>query len=114
MKKRSEKFSLRYLKKIIVKPLVRSLHPEKIIVFGSHAYGNPRPNSDVDLLIVLKRPRDHIKRYKAVSRIFSPRPFPMDILVRTPREITERLRIGDFFFEEIVHNGVVLYDKQAA
>ncbi len=54
------------------------------------------------------RPAD---RYLAVSRLLRPRPFPLDILVKTPQEIDEALTKGDFFIREIVTKGRVLYER---
>ena len=76
----------------VVDCLAANLHPEKIILFGSYAYGNPTPDSDVDLLVVLDTNASSTERYLAVSRLLYPRPFPVDILVRTPREIEHALR----------------------
>jgi hypothetical protein len=46
-----------------------------------------------------------------VSRLLRPRPFPMDILVRTPEEIQHRLEIGDYFIREVLEQGRVLYER---
>ncbi len=95
----------------VVERLVTRLHPNKIILFGSYAYGKPTPDSDVDLLVILETDASATERYLAVSRLLYPRPFPVDILVRTPREIKEALRTGDFFIHEIVSQGRVLYER---
>lgn len=95
----------------VVRRLVAHLQPEKIILFGSYAYGNPTPDSDVDLLVILHSNRPTTDRYLAVSRLLYPRPFPLDLLVRTPQEIEGALRAGDFFIQEIVTQGRVLYER---
>jgi predicted nucleotidyltransferase len=95
----------------IVRRIVRELHPEKIILFGSYGYGSPTNDSDVDLLVIMEtsdRPGD---RYLAVSRLIRPRPFPLDILVKTPAEITHALEKGDFFIREVVNKGQTLYER---
>jgi predicted nucleotidyltransferase len=97
--------------KEIVQRIVRELRPEKIILFGSYGYGSPTNDSDVDLLVIMEtndRPAD---RYLAVSRLIRPRPFPLDILVKTPAEITQALERGDFFIREIVTKGQTLYER---
>ncbi len=86
------------------------LHPEKIILFGSYAYGAPTPDSDVDLLVIMKTNLPPSKRYLLVSRLLRPRPFPVDILVKTPSEIKHALNTGDFFVREIMSQGQVLYE----
>ena len=94
-----------------VERIVRELQPEKVILFGSHAYGRPTPDSDVDLLVVMHTAASSTERYLAVSRLLRPRPFPVDILVRTPQEIDRSLKKGDFFIDEILSLGRVLYER---
>jgi len=92
--------------------LVEGLRPEKIILFGSYAYGSPTPDSDVDLLVVMETNLSSTQRFLAVSRLLSPRPFPIDILVKRPHEIKRALAAGDFFIKEIISQGKVLYERQ--
>ncbi|MCI0334415.1 MAG: nucleotidyltransferase domain-containing protein [Planctomycetes bacterium] len=93
--------------------IAREFDAEKIILFGSHAYGTPGPNSDVDLLVILpvtgKRWR---KAAEIRNRVRSP--FPMDLLVRAPDEMDRRLRAGDPFLREIDERGVVRHAKHYA
>jgi uncharacterized protein len=95
----------------IVRRLVAALQPEKIILFGSYAYGTPSRDSDVDLLVVLDTPARPVDRYLAVSRLLRPRPFPLDLLVKTPAEIMQGLAKGNAFIREIVTQGRVLYEQ---
>ncbi|MBI4063040.1 MAG: nucleotidyltransferase domain-containing protein [Elusimicrobia bacterium] len=88
------------------------LNAEKVILFGSYAWGNPGPDSDVDLFVVMKSKERPADRAMRVSDLLYPRPFPVDIMVRTPQEIKKRLSIGDFFIEEIVKKGKVLYERR--
>lgn len=85
---------------------------EKVILFGSYARGNPTPDSDVDLLVVWNTRRLPTQRWMAVSRLFSRRPFPMDIVVRTPRQIENALSRKDCFIREVFSTGKVLYEKE--
>jgi predicted nucleotidyltransferase len=94
-----------------IQKIVSELKPEKVILFGSYAYGTPNPHSDVDLLIVMKTRASPKDRSWAVSRLLLPRPFPVDILVKTPKEVSEALASGDFFIKEILTRGKVLYDR---
>ena len=94
-----------------IQKIVRELSPDKIILFGSYAYGNPNPHSDVDLLIIMDTDQSHKERSWAVSRLLLPRPFPVDILVKTPKEVEEALESGDFFLREILSRGQVLYER---
>lgn len=91
--------------------IARALHPKKIILFGSYAHGRPHRDSDVDLLIVLKEKRKTHHRYEEVSKLLEPRTFPVDLLVRTSREIRHRLKIGDTFIQDILGRGKVLYES---
>lgn len=93
-----------------VEKIVRELNPEKIILFGSYAYGNPTPDSDVDLLIILKTDSKRAERVVAVSNILYPREFPVDILVKTPQELNDELT-HNFFLREITSKGKVLYER---
>ena len=94
-----------------VQRIVQELKPEKVILFGSYAYGTPDPHSDVDLLVVMKTNASLKDRSWAVSRLLLPRPFPVDILVKTPKEVEKALESGDFFLKEILTRGKVLYAR---
>jgi len=94
-----------------IQKIVRELDPEKIVLFGSYAYGTPNQHSDVDLLVVMKTAASIKDRSWAVSRLLLPRPFPVDILVKTPEELEESLKAGDFFLKEILTRGKVLYER---
>lgn len=95
--------------KELCEQIVREFHPEKIILFGSHAYGTPTPDSDVDLLVVMPYEGEYRQQLiKMVTKVGIY--LPMDLLLRTPKEIEERLRLGDFFIKEITERGKVMYD----
>lgn len=94
-----------------IQKIVDELKPEKIVLFGSYAYGTPNPHSDVDLLVVMKTNAALKERSWKVSRLLLPRPFPVDILVKTPKEIKTSLKSGDFFLKEILTRGKVLYER---
>ena len=95
----------------VTKRIVQEFNPQRIIVFGSQAYGQPTHDSDVDLLIVMESDERPATRAMRVSKLLRPRPFPMDILVRTPQEIQQRLEMGDYFIQEIMERGKVLYER---
>ena len=94
-----------------IQKIVRELNPEKIVLFGSYAYGMPNPDSDVDLLVIMQTNASLKERSWAVSRLLLPRPFPVDILVKTPEEVEKALGAKDFFLEEILTRGQVLYAR---
>lgn len=82
--------------------------PEKIILFGSYAYGTPNKDSDIDLLVVVKHQGAAIKQ-AAEIRLALPNELPIDVIVRTSERLKERLEINDFFMRNIVERGQVLY-----
>jgi len=83
--------------------------PDKIILFGSYAYGTPHADSDVDLLVVMPTWSQHSKSVQIRWRLAAP--FPLDLLVRTPKEMAWRLAEGESFTTTIVSQGKVLYEK---
>ncbi len=83
--------------------------PEKIILFGSHAYGQPHADSDVDILVIMPA-RNEPDQAARISLAIDP-PFPLDIDVRTPKTMKWRLEEGDSFLREVVERGKVLYEK---
>jgi predicted nucleotidyltransferase len=74
--------------------------PDKIILFGSYAYGTPHADSDVDILVIM--PARHQGSKAGRIRWEVPAPFPMDLIVRTPETLRWRLQEGDAFLREIV------------
>ena len=93
----------------IVRRVIEAFHPEKIILFGSYAYGHPTSDSDVDLLVILDTDQGPAERQVAVSRLIRPRPFPVDVLVKTPYEIQVAVKRKDPLILEILQRGKVLY-----
>ncbi len=87
--------------------------PEKIVLFGSYAYGTPNPCSDVDLLVVMPYEGGGIAQAVRILQAVMP-PFGLDIVVRRPDELKQRVEAGDYFLREIVNKGRVLYDAANA
>jgi len=89
--------------------IVKQFNPERIILFGSYAAGTAGPDSDVDLLVVL--PFEG-KTWRMASKIRGrTRPaFPMDLLVRTPKQLHQRLAMHDVFIRDITKRGKTLYE----
>lgn len=83
--------------------------PARIIVFGSHAYGNPTEDSDVDILIVVARGLDGYRKAAEISLRVEPG-FSLDLLVRTSAVLEKRIALNDFFLQEIVTKGITVYD----
>ncbi|HEY3295131.1 MAG TPA: nucleotidyltransferase domain-containing protein [bacterium] len=90
--------------------IAREFHPQKIILFGSYAYGTPHDDSDVDLLVVLPEIEGNpIRKAAQILQHVSHR-FAIDLLVRTPEVIRQRIEWEDFFLREIMERGTVLYE----
>ncbi|HDL64014.1 MAG TPA: nucleotidyltransferase domain-containing protein [Proteobacteria bacterium] len=93
----------------MIQPLVHDYNPEQIILFGSYAGGSPTEDSDVDLLIVLPFKGKSI--HKAVEmRLKLRSSFPVDLVVRTPAKVRERLDLDDQFMINIFKTGRILYE----
>jgi len=89
--------------------IIKLFHPQKIILFGSYAYGAPTEDSDVDMLVIM--PFEGKGAHKATEILIATDPhFPIDLLVRTPEQIKTRVEMGDFFLREVTKKGKVLYD----
>ena len=89
--------------------IAAEFHPEKIILFGSYANGTPRPDSDVDFLVVLRFRGCGLEKSVQIAETVKP-DFPVDLVVRTPEDLRRRLAWDDFFLQEVVESGRVLYE----
>ena len=90
--------------------IVQDFQPERIILFGSYAYGNPTPDSDVDLLVVLAFEGKNL--YKSLEILNRANPtFPIDLLARRPDDTERRYREGDPLIREALDRGKVLYER---
>ena len=89
--------------------IAREFKPEKIILFGSHAYGKPEWDSDVDLLIIMPFKGRHTRKAIEILDPLNPAT-ALDLLVGTPGQVEKRLAMGDFFMREIIERGKVMYE----
>jgi uncharacterized protein len=80
----------------VCRRIAEEFEPEKIILFGSHVYGQPTPESDLDLLVVMQYEGDYFLQASKIRRRLGLMT-PMDLLMRTPEELQYRLDIGDRF-----------------
>jgi uncharacterized protein len=88
--------------------IAERFQPDKIILFGSYAYGKPHEESDVDLLVIM-RTKNAIDQSIRIKMAFK-RLFSLDLIVRTPWQIERGLKDDDWFLREIVEKGKVLYE----
>lgn len=92
--------------------LVRRYRPEKIILFGSAARSAARGGSDLDLLVVKQTKKRPMERVREVVRVL-PHSIDTDIIVLTPSELAARQREGNYLVQEILRDGVVLYERKS-
>src|SRR5713101_5371517 len=89
--------------------IAEEFHPDKIILFGSHAWGTPHKDSDVDLLVVMPAYNQHNQAVRIRWRLAAP--FPVDLIVRTPKEMKWRLAESQAVTNKNGAQGKVLYEK---
>ena len=94
----------------VARQIAEKFKPIKIILFGSYAYGTPRRESDVDLLVIMESSMKESALSLTIRRAIDYH-FGLDLIVKTPQDIAERIELGDFFLEEIVQKGKVLYEQ---
>ena len=95
----------------LVWAIVNQFNPDRVILFGSHAYGTPQPWSDADLLVVMDTPQGEGLALPAVRNERPRRPFSVDVVVRAQAEIDRRIALDDWFLEEIARKGQALYER---
>ena len=93
--------------------IVDAFSPQKVILFGSYAYGTPTFDSDIDLLVVMPY-KGHVHDQAIKIRRKLDSTMPVDLLVRTAEQVQERVEMEDFFMREIVEQGKILYETDHA
>jgi len=93
----------------IKEKIVREINPEKIILFGSYAWGKPTDDSDVDLLIIQKSNEPRRARQISLRRKLFGSGVPMDIIIYTPEELEKRMSIRDVYIRKILRDGKLIY-----
>lgn len=94
----------------IVSKIVSVASPEKVILFGSHAWGKPTKDSDVDLLVIQKSQERRLDREIKLTEAIFPAGIAVDILSYTPEELERAVNEHqNLFLEDIVRNGKILY-----
>jgi predicted nucleotidyltransferase len=95
----------------VVRQIAEKFHPQKIILFGSYARGKPRPESDVDMLVIMETPLKEVEQAIVICQQIDYR-FGLDLIVRTPKRLQERLEMGDWFLHDILEEGKVVYEHR--
>ena len=99
--------------KEITRKIAENFNPEKIILFGSYAWGKPERDSDLDLFVIMESKERPLRRAASMRHALKDDYIPMDILVRTPEEIRYRMNIGDPFIRKILRDGQVIYARDS-
>lgn len=95
----------------IAEAIVKSFHPKRIILFGSHARGDQREDSDLDLFVEMESDRRPPERAIEVSSIFGLRRWPLDVVVYTPSEVDRLRQVRGTLLSMIETEGEVLYER---
>ena len=95
----------------IVSRIVDAIHPHKIILFGSYAYGNPAPDSDVDLVVVTETPLPKRQTSVALWNLLGDIPFPKDIIVASREEFDFYSHEAGSVMRTAHEKGVVIYAR---
>ena len=95
----------------IAQHIAEQFNPEQIILFGSHAYGRPTAESDVDLLVVMDKPVDEMETMVEIAKSLPILTFGVDVIVRSRKTLERRKKLGDWFLREVTQKGKVLYER---
>ena len=94
----------------ITQKLVATLNPEQIILFGSHAYGEPNEDSDIDLLIIVSQSNEpRYRRSRLAYRALRGIGVPTDVIIMTREEVKRKVNVRSSLISRVIHDGRVLY-----
>ena len=93
----------------ITRQIVQQFHPQKVILFGSYAYGQATKDSDVDLLVVMDTDESPLHVAAKIAAAIE-HPFPLDVVVRTPVEFAAAVHRKGVFATEVATKGITLYE----
>ena len=91
--------------------IVSNFGPQKVILFGSYANGVPTQDSDIDLLVIMPYSGNELEKMVEIRRKLDSS-MPIDVLVKTPGLIEEKIGLGDYFIAEIIEKGKVIYETR--
>jgi len=84
--------------------------PEKIVLFGSQARGTANRYSDVDLLVIMPFEGKGMRKSVEISLEVRPE-FPVDLIVRQPEQIATRFDRRDYFLQDVMNEGIIVYER---
>lgn len=96
----------------LCRAIALEFHPDRIVLFGSYAHGEPRPESDVDLLVIMPFEGSPFRQAAVILDhvVHSVGVMPLDLLVRTSQQVKKRIQMGDSFMRDILERGRVMYE----
>ncbi len=98
----------------VVRSIVATFDPERIILFGSRARDDARPDSDLDLLIEMETDLPRREQIRRIHRAFDPYPCSMDIIVYTPAEMNKWRKAAASLVSTVLREGKVLYERRGS
>lgn len=96
----------------LTRRIAEQFHPDKIILFGSHAYGIPKEYSDVDLLVIMPFEGHPFDKSMEILNKLDP-DFSVDVIVRDPKDAAKRYNEFDPLVREAFDRGRVLHERRA-
>lgn len=93
----------------ILQRIVPTLHPLRVILFGSAARGEMGPDSDIDLLVVMPDGTHRLHTMEEAHCLFRGLPFPVDVIVATPSDLEKRKHSPNFIYATALREGRELY-----
>lgn len=97
----------------IVRRIVETAQPEKIILFGSRARGDARPNSDFDVLVIKESSEPSYRRDAPLYVALADLPVEVDVLVYTPEEVAEWAQVPQAFVTTATREGKTVYERKS-
>jgi predicted nucleotidyltransferase len=95
----------------VIDRIVKNINPEKIILFGSYASGNPGEDSDLDILVIKEMKMPRYKRSREVKKHLRGMKIPIDVIVYTKKEVKEWKDTKTAFISQVIKQGKVLYGQ---
>ena len=95
----------------VTERIVKNFHPKRIILFGSQARGDAKPDSDMDLMVEMETDLDFYSRIPPITEIFGFRKWSMDLVVYTPEVVKKNIDVNGTLVELVEREGRVLYER---
>ena len=95
----------------VTNKIAETIHPDKIILFGSRAKGTATEESDLDLVVVYSRPKSKRQIEVEIDSLFMPRDFSMDVIVTDPEYLEKFKHIANTLAREVAEDAASLSPK---